>query len=114
MSKLNWANRHDPGEFDVTAPTATTLEFDHRRNTVPGSDSWPKGFGPAVISKAWKVGLVVVAEIENYPHPVAAVESRWNKAHVLEVKVPEGWRIPDRLYTRDSVKGLRSTGEIAE
>lgn len=114
-NRLNWANRQNPGEFDETAPPAVTYEFDHRRNTLPGSDSWPKGFGPSTIGKAWRNGLVVVAEIQSYPHPVAVVESRWGKGiagRVLEVRDQGRWHVPDRLYTRTSVKGLSSTGEI--
>lgn len=114
MSRLNWANtRQSPTDQDDITPQEPSFEFDHRRNIL-GGDSWPKGFGPSTVGKAWKAGLVVIAEIAGYPHPVAAVETRWNKAKVLEVKDQGGWHIPERLYTRKSVKGLMATGELLE
>lgn len=121
MPRLNWANRQSPGEFDETAPPAKpTYEFDLRRDTSPGAkSSWPERlqgekFGPTFIGKAWRANLVVIAEIAGYPHPVAAVETRWNKAKVLEVKDQGRWHIPERLYTKKSVKGLMATGELLE
>jgi hypothetical protein len=113
MSRLNWNQRHGPDEFDNTAPAQPTYDFDHRRNTTPGASSWPEKFGPANIRKAWKAGLVVVAEIEGFPHPVAVSEARW-MAQVLEVKTLEGYRIAERLWTRPDARGLKSTGELIE
>lgn len=115
MSRLNWtSSRQGPGDFDDTAPSTPSYAFDHTRNTH-GGDSWPTGFGPSVISKAWKNGLVVVAELERLPHPVAVTESRWAKGtKVLEVKTQGSWLVPDRVYTRDSVAGLMSTGEVVD
>lgn len=114
MSRLNWNKRESPTDFDDITPTAVTFEFDHRRSTTPGSNSWPKAFGPSVISNAWKAGLVVVAEIEGYPHPVVVTESRWGANGVLQVKTLEGYKIANRIYTRPSAKGLSVTGELIE
>lgn len=119
MSKLNWANRHDPGEFDVTAPEKPSYEFDYRRSTTPGTSSWPEKhgsekFGPSLIKKAWKAGLIVVAEVEGFPYPVAAQELRWGAAGVIEVKTLEGYRVPERLWTRPNAKGLTSSGLLIE
>lgn len=120
MSRLNWANsRQSPTDQDDITPSEPDYNFDYRRCSEPGKPSWPERhgperFGPALIGKAWKRGLVVVAEIEGLPHPVAAVETRWGAAGVLEVRCAEGWRVPVRLYTRNTVKGLTSTGLILE
>lgn len=115
VSRLNWNNRQGPEDFDNTAPSAPDYNFDYRRNTAPGAkSSWPEKFGPAVIRRAWTSGLVVVAEIEGFPYPVAVTESRWNKVKVLEVKTLEGYRIPDRIWTRPDAKGLTSSGLLVE
>jgi hypothetical protein len=114
VSRLNWQQRQGPQDFDDTAPEVVHYDFDHRRNTTPGAkSSWPEKFGPANIRKAWKAGLVVVAEIEGFPHPVAVSEARW-VAQVLEVKTLEGYRIAERIWTRLDARGLRSTGELIE
>jgi hypothetical protein len=120
VSRLNWANaRHNPGEFDNSAPTEASYEFDIHRDTRPGApSSWPERingqkFGPAFIKKAWQSGLVVIAEIEGFPHPVAVAEARW-EGQVLEVKCQEGFRVADRIWTRPNAKGLTSTGLLIE
>jgi hypothetical protein len=78
MSRLNWNDRRDAGDFDNTAPSEPDYSFDHTRNVTPGApSSWPEKFGPANIRRAWKAGLVVVAEIEGFPYPVAVSEARW-------------------------------------
>lgn len=113
--RLNWANRQSPGEFDESAPPAKpTYEFDLRRNTLPGGQSWPERlqgekFGPSFVSKAWKAGLVVVAEIPGFPYHVAVSQAKWSR-QVLVVVTLEGERVPDRLYTRKSMKGFDSSG----
>lgn len=116
--RLNWANRQSPGEFDETAPPPKpTYEFDLRRDTSPGAkSSWPERlqgerFGPTFIGRAWKAGLVVVAKIEGLPHPVAAVETKWSSG-ILVIKTAEGWRTPERIWTRKTVRGLSSCGEL--
>lgn len=119
MSRLRWNERHGPDEFDDTAPSTPDYSFDYRRNTTSGSSSWPERhgpdrFGPALIGKAWKAGLVVVAEVQGLPHPVAVTESRWGAQGVLQVKVSSCWQIPERIWTRDTVKGLDSTGLLVE
>lgn len=114
-NRLNWANRQSPGEFDVSAPTTETHDFDHRRNATPGSQSWPDKFGPANIRKAWKSGLVVVAEIEGFPYPVAVSEARWTDFQkTLTVKTLEGWKIADRIWTRPNARGLTTSGLLIE
>lgn len=115
MTRLNWNQRQSPGELDDSPSVKPTYEFDFRRNTTPGSSSWPEKFqgekfGPSFIGKAWKAGLVVVAEVEGFPHPVAVTESKWITQGVLAVKVSGSWLIPNRLWTRTTVKGLDSTG----
>lgn len=88
--------------------------FDHTRNVTPGApSSWPEKFGPANIRKAWKAGLVVVAEITGFPRPVAVSEARW-QGQVLEVKTLEGYRVAERIWTRPNAIGLMSTGELIE
>jgi len=111
--RLNWQQRQGPQDFDDITPTRERFDFDHRRNTTPGSQSWPEKFGPAVIRKAWKAGLVVVAEVEGYPHPVAVQEARW-EAQTLTVKVLEGWKVAERIWTRPDAKGLTSSGLLIE
>ena len=67
------------------------------------------------IRKAWGAGLVVIAELEEVPHPVAVTEARWVKGtSVLQVRTLGNWLIPSRLYTRESLAGLQSTGELIE
>ena len=113
--KLNWNDRHGPGDFDNTAPTTVSYEFDYRRNTTPGSQSWPEKFGPSSIKKAWKAGLVVVAEIQDFPHPVAIGEARWTEfGKVLVVKTLEGWKVAERIWTRPDAHGLTSSGVLIE
>lgn len=117
MGRLNWAARQSPGEFDESGPPPKpTYEFDLRRSAEPGTPSWPakvqgQTFGPSFIGKAWKAGLVVVAEIDGLPHPVAATETKWSNG-ILVVKCAEGWRPPERIWTRKTVKGLSSCGEL--
>lgn len=111
--RLNWNSRQGPGDFDATAPQPVRYDFDHTRNVIPGSQSWPEKFGPSSIKKAWKAGLVVVAEIQGFPHPVAVSEARWARfGKILEVKTLEGYRIADRIWTRPDARGLQSTGEL--
>lgn len=58
---------------------------------------------------------MVIAELEEVPHPVAVTEARWVKGtKVLQVRTLGNWLIPSRLYTRESVKGLMATGELVE
>lgn len=114
MSRLNWNNRQSPDDFDNTAPQQVSYEFDHTRNVTPGCKSWPDKFGPSSIGKAWKAGLVVVAEVEGIPYPVAAAKSRWGAAGVIEVECLEGWKVPNRIWTRTSAKGLTSSGLLIE
>lgn len=115
-SRLNWNARQSPTDMDDTAPVKCDYQFDLHRNTTPGSQSWPakvqgETFGPTFIGKAWKAGLVVVAEIDGLPHPVAATETRWSNG-ILVVKCQEGWKIPSRIWTRTTVRGLSSCGEL--
>lgn len=119
MTKLNWNQRQSPTDLDDSPNITASYEFDYRRSSTPGQPSWPERhgkekFGPAIIKKAWKSGLVVVAEVEGFPHPVAAQEVRWGAAGVLELKCVEGWRIPQRLWTRPNAKGLTSSGLLIE
>lgn len=112
--------RQSPTDLDDETPTAPAPpEFDYRHKG--GASPWPERhrftgikFGPALIKAAWKTGLVVIAEIDGFDHPVAVTESRWNAAKCFEVKTLEGWRLPLRVRTLVSSKGLRSTGEYIE
>lgn len=117
MPRLNWANRQSPGDFEVSAPTETSFEFDYTH--AGGANSWPVNhgkvkFGPGLIKKAWAAGLVVYAVIDGFPHPIAVKEAQWTKNHVLEVKTLEGLRLPTRLFTRTSVRGMSTSGELIE
>ena len=116
MSRLNWNDRHTPTDFDNSAPQAVSLEFDYTHQG--GAEPWPlrhsgQKFGPSLIRKAWAAGLVVYAEIQDWPYPVAVKEAQWT-AGCLEVLTTAGPRIPKRLFTRATVKGLQSTGELIE
>lgn len=118
--------RHSPTDLDDApeeksrpTPSIANMQFDYRYKG--GAKPWPERhkfsqvkFGPALIKTAWKVGLVVIAEIEGFPHPVAVTESRWNAANCFEVKTAEGWRLPSRVRTLKNIKGLQSTGEYVE
>lgn len=113
--RLNWNQRQSPTDLDDSPSVTIDYSFDYRRNTTPGSASWPdkhsgQKFGPSFIGKAWKAGLVVVAEVVGLPHPVAVTESRWAAAGVIEVKVSGAWQVPERIWTRSTVRGLDSTG----
>lgn len=116
MSRLGWNDRQSPTDFDNSAPTSKPLDFDYTH--AGGASPWPERhsgvkFGPALIRRAWEAGLIVYAEIEGWPHPVAVREAQWT-AGCLEVKTTAGPRIPQRLFTRATVKGLQSTGELIE
>lgn len=118
-TRLNWSSRQSPTDLDQPPSKVVDYNFDYRRSMEPGKPSWPEKhsgvkFGPAFIKKAWQSGLVVVAEIHDFPHPVAAMEVRWGAAGVLEIKVAEGWRVPERIWTRPDARGLTSTGLLIE
>lgn len=119
MTRLNWSNsRQSPTDQDDITPSEIDYRFDYRRCTEPGKPSWPEKhsgqkFGPSFIKKAWQKGLVVVADV-GLPHPVAAMDVQWAASGVLQVRCAEGWRVPDRIWTRDTVKGLTSTGLLIE
>ena len=118
-NRLNWANRQNPGEFDVSGPSEIDYSFDYRRNAEPGQPSWPEKhsgqkFGPSFIKRVWTKGLVVYAEIAGFPKPIAVQEARWGEHGVLEVKTLEGSRVAERLFTRPNARGLQSTGELVE
>lgn len=113
--------RHSPTDLDEPdekqrpTPSAENMQFDYRHRG--GASPWPERhkfskvkFGPGLIRKAWEVGLIVLAEIDGFPHPVAVKEAQWTGG-VFEVKTLDGPRIPQRLFTRTSVEGLRATGE---
>lgn len=120
MTRLNWSSRQSPTDLDQPPSKVVDYSFDYRRDTRPGApSSWPAThsgvkFGPSFIKKAWQSGLVVVAEIEGFPHPVAAMEVRWAAAGVMEVKTLEGFKVPQRLWTRSNAKGLTSSGLLIE
>lgn len=116
MSRLRWNERHSPTDFDNTAPPAVSLEFDYAHKG--GAEPWPLThsgikFGPALITRAWKSGLVVYAEIQDWPHPVAVQKAQWT-AGCLEVVTLDGPRIPLRLFTRPDARGLTSSGLLIE
>lgn len=117
--------RHSPTDLDVPdekqrpVPTAENMQFDYRYKG--GAAPWPERhkfskvkFGPALVKTAWSVGLVVIAYIEGFPHPVAVTEARWNKAKCFEVRTLEGWKLPVRIRTLTNARGLKSTGEYVE
>ena len=121
--RSNSETRHSPTDLDEPderpKPTRETLQFDYRYKG--GATPWPERhkfskvkFGPALIKKAWKSGLVVVAYVEGFDRPVAVMETRWNAAKCFEVKTLEGWRLPLRIRTLTSTEGLQSTGEWIE
>lgn len=112
-NRLNWQQRQGPQDFDDTAPEVVHYDFDHTRNSIPGSPSWPDKFGPSSIRKAWAAGLVVYAVIEGWPYPVAVKEGQWTGG-ILEVKTMDGPRIPLRLFTRPTVAGLTASGLLIE
>lgn len=119
MTRLNWSSRQSPTDLDTPPEKVVDYTFDYRRSTEPGKPSWPEKhsnqkFGPSFIKKAWQSGLVVVAEIEGFPHPVAAMEVRWGAAGVMEVRTLEGWKVPERLFTRPNAKNLTSSGLLIE
>lgn len=115
--------RYSPTDLDIPderpTPSAANMQFDYRHRG--GATPWPVRhkftgikFGPALLKRAWKDGLIVIAYIEGFPNPVAVTESRWNAAKCFEVKTLEGWKLPSRLRTLTSSRGLRSTGEYIE
>lgn len=119
MTKAYRIIRQSPTDLDEAGETTPSLQFDYRHKG--GAKPWPERhrfsgvkFGPALIKAAWKSGLVVVAYVEGFDHPVAVTDSRWNGAKCFEVKTLEGYRIPSRLRTLTSTAGLKSTGEWIE
>jgi len=102
--------RKAPTEVD-DVPLKPIVEFDLRR-PYPAR-YFGQRFGPSLIDKAMKAGFTVVAEIPEIPYPIIITESRWCDT-VLEVLTLEGWRIPDRLLTRRSMKGFTTSGLLME
>lgn len=118
-SKTTLIRRSPTDLDDETPPAPSPPQFDY--TSRGGATPWPERhryagikFGPALIKAAWKAGFVVVAYIEGFQYPVAVTETRWNAAKCFEVKTLEGWRLPSRLRTLTSNKGLKSTGEWIE
>lgn len=111
--------RRSPTDLDDETPAAPgPPQFDYSKG---GGTPWPERhrytgikFGPALVKKAWEEGLVVVAYVEGFPYPVAVTETRWNGAKCFEVKTLDGWRLPLRIRTLRSTRGLMSTGEWVE
>lgn len=98
--------RRTPADLEE-GKLAPVLEFDF---TKP----WPKvyygtRFGPTLIRKALKAGLYVMATIPEAPIPVVVTDARWikNVPDAIEVLVMEGWRIPVRIWTVSSLKGIK-------
>lgn len=122
--RSNSETRHSPTDLDEPdekqrpVPSAENMQFDyHHKGGVSG---WPERhryskikFGPGLIKKAWQVGLIVLAEVDGFPNPVAVKEAQWTGG-VFEIKTLDGPRIPTRLFTRRDVRGLKSTGEWIE
>lgn len=112
--------RRSPTDLDESPavdPGPPQFDYTHQGGATP----WPQRhrftgikFGPALVKAAWKAGLVVVAEVNGFDHPVAVTEARWNAAKCFEVKTLEGWRLPNRIFTRVDARGLKSTGEWIE
>ena len=119
MTRLNRSSRQSPTDLDEPPSKVVDYNFDYRRCSEPGKPSWPEKhsgvkFGPSFIRKAWQSGLIVVAEIHGFPHPVAAMEVKWTVAGVLVVKTLEGFKVPERLWTRPNAKGMTSSGLLIE
>jgi hypothetical protein len=119
MTKSYRIVRQSPTDLDDSGNITPSLQFDYRHKG--GATPWPERhkfsgvkFGPALIKRAWREGLMVVAYIEGFPNPVAVTETRWNEAKCFEVKTLEGWRLPKRIRTLTDTKGLMSTGEWIE
>lgn len=116
MTKAYRIVRQSPTDLDDESPvTAGPPQFDYRHKG--GAKPWPERhqfsgmkFGPGLIKAAWKAGLIVLAEIDGFPNPIAVREGQWTGG-VFEVKTLDGPRIPRRLFTRTDVRGLKSTGE---
>lgn len=107
----NWSSRQSPTDLDQNPQLEPVLEFDLTR-------PWPEKyfgqkFGPSFIRKVIAKGFVVVAEVPDVPYPIAIKEARWN-CEVLEVMTLEGPKVPDRLFTRTSMKGFTSSGLLME
>lgn len=113
MTRLNWSSRQSPGDLDTPPDKTVRYDFDHRRNVTPGAQSWPEKFGPSTITKALKSGLIVCAEIEGFPYPVAIKQAKWS-GQVLMVVTLEGERIANRIFTRPNAKGLTVGGILIE
>jgi hypothetical protein len=111
--------RQSPTDLDDESPAVIgppQFDYQHRGGATP----WPERhrfsgvkFGPRLVKAAWKAGLIVLAEIDGFPHPVAVKEARWTGG-VFEVETLDGPRIPRRIFTRTDIRGLRSTGEYIE
>lgn len=118
MTRLNWSSRQSPTDLDEPPSKVVDYNFDYHRCCEPGKPSWPEKhsgvrFGPSFIRKAWASGLVVYAEIEGWPYPVAVKEAQWS-GQVLTVITLEGPRIPDRLFSRPNAKNMTSSGLLIE
>ena len=113
MTRLNWSSRSSPTDLDTPPDKTVRYDFDHRRCSEPGKPSWPEKFGPSSITKALKAGLIVCAEIEGFPHPIAIRAAKWN-GQVLEVVTLEGPRIAERIFTRPDARGLTVGGILIE
>lgn len=107
----NWSSRQSPSDLDTPPQLEPVLDFDIRRNSEYGRTTWPEKhfgqkFGPAFINKALKAGKYVLADIEDFPRPVVVQGARW-VGPVLEVLTLEGYRIPERVFTLESLKGFK-------
>jgi hypothetical protein len=112
MPRDKYNSRQGPSDLE-DVPLKAVLEFDIQR-------PWPQRyfnqrFGPSMVQRALRGGLVVYAEIAEAPYPIAIKEARWvGFGKILEVKTLEGWRVPERLFTRPDVTHLTGSGLLLE
>ena len=88
-------------------PVAQLIEFEFVK---PFPETYcGKKVGPAIVTRALKVGFFVLAKIDEAPVEVPVSNARRGIAGALEVLVLEGWRIPWALRTVDprKMKGVK-------
>jgi len=95
--------RQAPTDLDQPPPEPV-LDFDLTR-------PWPEKyfgqrFGPGFLRKVLRSGRYILCEIEGVPEQWSVSDARW-EGTVLEVYTLQGWRIADRLWTVETLKGFK-------
>lgn len=103
--RLNWSSRRSPTDLDEPPPKLEpVLEFELCR-------PWPEKyfgqrFGPSYLRKVLASGRYIMCEIDTIPEHWPVSDAKWADG-VLLVETLQGWKVPTRMWTVASLKGIK-------